>query len=270
MQDFLLGICQIQVTTSKEENLKRAHSALKKVAGQGANVAVLPEMFNCPYDPVYFSTFAEDSEGPTINMLRKSALDLGIYIIGGSIPLYDEQKLYNACPVISPQGEMIACHRKVHLFDVDLPNNRIRESDSFVAGNESTVINTPWAMIGVAICYDLRFPELARNMVEKGAEVLVYPAAFSSVTGPMHWELTLRARAVDNQVYTIGVGSAPNPHLSFKPYAHSLVCDPMGRVIKKLGTKPQSAVTPLTGTTLYDTRRQLPLLKHRRPDVYSD
>lgn len=268
MQDLSLGICQIQVTDSKEENLQRAYRQLCQVASRGANIAILPEMFNCPYDQSYFTTFAEDKNGFTMKMLSQTARELQIYIVGGSFPLQEAGNLYNYSPVFDREGALIAGHRKLHLFDIDLPGITFMESDTLSPGQQITVFSTPWAKIGLGICYDMRFPELARLMVDEGAEIIAYPAAFGMVTGPLHWELTLRARAVDNQVYTVAVGPAPNQDLPYLSYGHSLVCDPMGNPIKKLGFKPTSSVIPLSGQSVLDARGRLPLLAHRRHDLY--
>ncbi|MGE5453813.1 MAG: carbon-nitrogen hydrolase family protein [Methylocystaceae bacterium] len=268
MQDFKLGLCQLQVTASKEENLARAFRQLRLTAARGAKIAVLPEMFTCPYNQSYFTTFAEDMNGSTMKMLAAAAQELNIFIIGGSFPLAESGRLYNYSPVFNPAGILIANHRKIHLFDIDLPEIRFMESETMAPGHEITVFTTPWATFGLGICYDIRFPELARLMVDAGAEVLVYPAAFGLVTGRLHWDLTLRARAVDNQVYTVGVGPAPNQDLPYISYGHSLVCDPMGRPIKKLGSKPSTSVIQLSSKAVSDARANQPLLKHRRHDLY--
>ncbi|MGE5380435.1 MAG: carbon-nitrogen hydrolase family protein [Methylocystaceae bacterium] len=268
MQDFSLGICQLQVTANKEQNLERAYRQLKYAAAHGANLAVLPEMFNCPYDQSYFTTFAEGMTGDTMKMLADAARNLNLYVVGGSFPLLENGFIYNYSPVFNNQGNLLTGHRKMHLFDVNLPDIRFMESETLTAGNRVTVFSTPWAAIGLGICYDLRFPELARLMVNAGAEVIVYPAAFGTVTGNLHWDLTLRARAVDNQVYTVGVGPAPNSELTYQTYGHSLVSDPMGHIIKKMGTQPTVNVIRLSAQEVREARDRLPLLKHRRHDLY--
>lgn len=268
MKDFSLGICQIQVTASKEENLARAYRQLKTVAMGGAQVAVLPEMFTSPYDQSYFTTFAEDTNGPAMKMLAQAAREFKIYVVGGSIPLLENSAIYNYSPVFNPQGRLIAGHRKIHLFDVNLPDIQFSESAILTPGRHITTFRTPFATFGLAICYDLRFPELARLMVDQGAEVLLYPAAFGTVTGQLHWDLNLRSRAVDNQVYLAGVGPAPNADLPYITYGHSRVYGPMGQAIKKLGLRPAAAVVPLSAQELKNTRARLPLLQHRRHDIY--
>ena len=157
----------------------------------------------------------------------------------------------------------------MHLFDIDVAGGqRFFESETLSPGNEVTTFSTPFGMMGLCICYDFRFPELARLMADAGAKVILVPAAFNMTTGPAHWELLFRSRAVDNQVYTVGVAPARDPSASYRSWGHSIVCSPWGEVLSEMDEAEGVAITSLDLDRLDAVREQLPLLKHRRTDVY--
>jgi predicted amidohydrolase len=241
-----------------------------EAAGNGASVVALGEMFNCPYENQFFTRFAEEIPGgETFEMLSTCAREKGIYLIGGSIPERYGNFIYNTSPVFSPSGKLIARHRKMHLFDVELESGVIfKESDTLGRGYSSTVFQTEFGKIGTAICYDIRFPELARLMVLEGAELIVVPAAFNMTTGPAHWELLFRTRAVDNQVFLAGASPARDESGGYTAYGNSLVADPWGTVICRAGKDEEIIYADLDGGLIDSVRRQLPLLKHRRTDIY--
>lgn len=183
---------------------------------------VLPECWNSPYSVSSFPIYAEEVPGvgqypdaeksPSIYMLRQKAIEHGIWIIGGSIPEREGDLLYNTCIIVDNQGDIIGKHRKIHLFDIDVPGRiKFKESDALTAGQTPTLIQSPWGPIGIGICYDIRFPEYAILLRKMGARILVYPGAFNMVTGPAHWELLQRARAVDNQVFVATCSPARIP-----------------------------------------------------------
>jgi predicted amidohydrolase len=157
----------------------------------------------------------------------------------------------------------------MHLFDIDVKGGqRFFESDTLSPGSSVTTFSTPFCKMGLCICYDFRFPELSRLMVDRGAEVILVPAAFNMTTGPAHWELLFRSRAVDNQVYTVGVAPARDPNASYRSWGHSIVCSPWGDVLMQMDETESVAVTVLDPDRLKEVRDQLPLLKQRRADVY--
>ena len=177
--------------------------------------------------------------------------------------------MYNTSFVFDPQGACVARHRKMHLFDIDVEGGqRFRESDTLSPGNDVTLFDTPWGRMGLCICFDLRFEELCRVMALEGARVLLAPAAFNMTTGPAHWELLLRQRAVDNQCFTVGTSPARDESASYVAWGNSMVCDPWGTVLHCCGAGEEVAVTELDMTRIDAVRRQLPILSARRTDVY--
>ena len=179
-----LGLCQMRVTPDKQENLRRAESCLRQAAAQGANLALLPEMFNCPYENACFPVYGEPAGGETWQFLSGMARELGIYLAGGSVPEIEGEAIYNTCYLFSPQGEELARHRKVHLFDIDVPGGqRFMESDTLTAGSQITVVDTALGKLGLAICFDIRFAEFFRVMGDLGAQLILVPAALN-MTGP--------------------------------------------------------------------------------------
>ncbi len=269
MDKLKVGLIQMKVVADKEANLAKAEDMIKKAAARGTQLIILPEMFNCPYETGKFPEYAEEEGGPTWQRLSIIAREIGVYLIGGSIPEIEGKKIFNTSYIFNDQGEQLARHRKIHLFDIDVEGGQtFKESDTLSPGEQITVFATPFGKIGVAICYDIRFPELARLMVEKGANFIVVPGAFNPTTGPAHWEILFRTRALDNQVFTIGAAPACNPESNYLSYGNSLIVDPWGRVINRLGGEEGILVEELELNTLNKVRSQLPLLEHRRLDLY--
>ncbi len=268
---FKIGICQMMVENDKEANIRKAREMIREASRKGANLVVLPEMFNCPYESSCFPVYAEPiPEGQTCLALSKTAREEKIYLIGGSIPESDlDGNIFNSCPVFGPDGEFLGCHRKVHLFDVDLESGlSFRESDTLKAGSELTIIATPLATLGVLICYDIRFPEMARLLALSGVQVLLVPAAFNTTTGPAHWETLLRTRAVDNQFFVVGAAPARNPEASYQAWGRSMIIDPWGTVLASTGDSETVLCSDIDLGRLEQVRRALPLLRHRRTDLY--
>ncbi|MCL5289813.1 MAG: carbon-nitrogen hydrolase family protein [Bacillota bacterium] len=269
---FKLGLCQLPVSADKAANLSNARDAVKEAAACGCQLVALPEMFNCPYGNQYFSAYAEEFPGgETIHTLADLAREHAIYLVGGSLPERDAGNLYNTSFVFGPEGTLLTRHRKVHLFDIDIPGGiTFKESDTLTAGDSVTVFDTPFCRVGVAICYDIRFPELTRSMALKGSQLLVLPAAFNMTTGPAHWELTMRARALDNQLYVAAVSPARDEKAGYVAYGHSMVTSPWGEVLVQAHEKPAVLTADIDLRYLSRIRQQLPLLKHRRETVYLD
>lgn len=270
MSKFKVAICQMNVEKDKKRNLERAKSmimeAVKKYSPQ---IVVLPEMFNCPYENKYFPLYAEDFSGETTEMLSTLAKDLEIYIVGGSIPEKDGDAIYNTAYTFNPEGKMIGSHRKMHLFDIDIEGGvSFKESDTLGYGKDITVIETAYCKIGIAICYDMRFPELMRLMALEGAELIILPAAFNMTTGPAHWHELIKIRALDNQVYFVAASPARNLEASYHAYGHSKIVNPWGDTVTEAGHQEEIIWGEIDLDYVKKIREQLPLLKHRRSDQY--
>ena len=262
-----LAQIQMHVTADKAANLRHAEELLRSV--RGADMAILPEMFCCPYDNGCFRAYGEPAGGAAYQMLSRTARELGLWLVGGSLPELEGGRVYNTSFVFDPQGTCAARHRKMHLFDIDVEGGqRFRESDTLSPGNDITLFDTPWGRMGLCICFDLRFEELCRVMALEGARVLLAPAAFNMTTGSAHWELLLRQRAVDDQCFTVGTSPARDESASYVAWGHSMVCDPWGTVLRQCGAGEEVAVTELDMERVDAVRRQLPILSARRTDVY--
>lgn len=270
MGKFKAALLQTKVYDNKGKNTVEAKKLIEKVAKEGADIAVLPEMFCCPYDNSYFKLFSEEEGGPAYTAMRDAARENGIYVVAGTIPELVDDKVYNTAYVFNRNGELIAKHRKMHLFDIDIQGGQyFKESDTFTPGENVTVFDTEFCKMGIAICYDIRFPELSRLMVSEGAEVIIIPGAFNMTTGPAHWELHFRARALDNQVYAIGVSPARDMEASYHSFANSIVTSPWGNVLNKMDEKEGYLIQEIDLDYVKKVRNELPLLKHIRKDIYT-
>lgn len=260
---------QMRVTRDKAENIAAACRLIRRAAEQGAEFVMLPEMFCCPYENGAFRPYGEEQDGPAQRALSALAAALGIWIVGGSIPELEENRVYNTSFVYDSAGRQVARHRKMHLFDISVEGGQtFRESDTLSPGGEITVFDTPWGMMGLCICFDLRFEELARLMALRGARVIFVPAAFNMTTGPAHWELLFRQRAVDNQLFTVGTSPARSESETYVAWGHSIVCDPWGSVLHQCGAEEEISITSLDLHRVESVRRQLPILRARREDIY--
>ncbi|XP_061484209.1 omega-amidase NIT2 isoform X1 [Rhineura floridana] len=270
MAKFRLALIQLRVSAAKTENLNRACDLVKSAAGQGAKLVVLPECFNSPYGTKYFPEYAEKIPGESTQKLSEIAKECGIYLIGGSIPEEDAGKLYNTCPVFGPDGTMLAKHRKIHLFDINVPGKiQFQESETLSPGDRFSVFDTPYCKIGLGICYDIRFAELAQIYTQKGCQLLVYPGAFNLTTGPAHWELLQRGRAVDNQVYVATASPARDEKASYIAWGHSTVVNPWGEVIAKAAMEETVIYADIDLKKLAEVRQQIPILSQKRSDLYA-
>ena len=227
-------------------------------------------MFCCPYDNRCFRAYGEEEGGPAQRTLSALAAELGMYIVAGSLPELEEGRVYNTSYVYDRHGLQLARHRKAHLFDIDVKGGqRFRESDVLSPGNEITTFETEFGTMGLCICFDLRFEELARCMCLRGAKCLFVPAAFNMTTGPAHWELLFRQRAVDNQCFTVGVSPARDERASYIAYGNSIAADPWGTVLCRAGAGAEILYADLDLSRLEAVREQLPVLSARREDLYT-
>lgn len=271
MKRFKVATIQMKVNEDKNESLRIAGEYVKKVAEEGADIAVLPEMFNCPYTPVNFPIYAEIEGGEYYQRLANVAKDNNVYLVAGSIPEKDEAgHIYNTTYVFDREGNQIGKHQKVHLFDIEVEGGQsFKESETLTPGSVIDVFDTDFGKIGFAICYDFRFPEVSRILVEKGAKVIIVPAAFNMTTGPAHWEILFRTRALDNQVYTVGTAPARDLSSCYTSYGNSLVVSPWGDIIERMDEQEGYRIVELDLDYVDKVRQELPLLKHIRQDLYT-
>lgn len=264
-----VALIQLPVTGNKQQNLDAACRKIRDAAAQGADFAVLPEMFCCPYQNDCFEAYGECEGGFVQTTLSALAAELGIYIVGGSIPELADGTIYNTSYVYGRQGQLLAKHRKIHLFDIDVPGGqKFMESDTLSPGNTVTTFQTEFGVMGLCICFDLRFEELARCMCLRGAKVIFVPAAFNMTTGPAHWELLFRQRAVDNQCFTVGVSPARDESASYVAYGNSIAVDPWGSVLCRADHQENMLLVELDLSRIEAVRQQLPILSSRRADLY--
>jgi len=257
------------VIPDKSANIRTAQGKLREAAEHGADIAVLPEMFCCPYQNDCFRPYGEEEGGPGQRALSAAAAECGIYVVGGSLPELEGGAVFNTSYVYDRKGSLLAKHRKAHLFDIDVKGGqRFKESDTFSPGNSVTVFQTEFGAMGLCVCFDFRFEELARSMCLRGAKVIFVPAAFNMTTGPAHWELLFRQRAVDNQCFTVGVSPARDTAAEYVAYGNSIAADPWGTVLCRAGAEETTLYADLDLTRVDDIRRQLPILSARRVELY--
>ena len=269
MSKIKVGLIQMKVKDKKEDNLHKAARLIDNICKEDGDMVILPEMFSCPYNTKNFPIYAEEEGDYSYKLLSEISKRNNIYLIAGSIPEKEGSNIYNTSYVFNRQGEKIAKHRKIHLFDIDIKNKQtFRESDTLSAGDKVTVFDSEFGKIGLCICYDFRFPELARLMVDKGAKAIIVPASFNMTTGPAHWDIMFRSRAIDNQVYTIGCSPARDYDYSYISYGHSLIVSPYGDILCELDEKENFITYDIDLDYVDEIREQLPLLKHRRSDLY--
>ncbi|XP_037730600.1 omega-amidase NIT2-like [Drosophila subpulchrella] len=274
-----LTIALLQLSVGREValNVRRAADSVRKlkVDNPRLQLAILPESFNAPYGQEYFPKVAEEvPKGPTCQSLSQLASELSIYIIGGSIVEREGDKLYNTCTVWAPDGTLIGRHRKIHLFTMSIePANfggvEFDEAAILSAGSEPTVVQIGQQKIGIGICHDKRFEELARIYRNMGCTMLVYPSAFCICQGPMHWELLQRARATDNQLFVVTCSPARDNMSGYVAYGHSMVVNPWAQVQREAGEGCEFIVEEIDFDMVDQVRRQIPIFKQRRTDVYA-
>lgn len=259
MKDFNVGVVQLGATGDKDVNIKKMEESVKKAKELGAGIVALPEMWNCPYQNSYFPKFAEEEKGKTYEKMSKAARENGVYLVGGSIPIKNGDKIYNKSFVFNREGEEIYSYSKIHLFDIE----GFSESDTISSGKRLGLFETEFGNFGLAICFDLRFFELFESMKNLGAEVFFVPSSFSIKTGEKAFHVLNRARAIDNQSYFISPAIARDDDLSKNAYSHSLVVAPDGEVILDMGTEDGVKVVEIKREVIEKEKKFMPLDKSR-------
>ena len=261
---------QMSSTLNKEENKETAEALIRRAASDGADLVALPELWSCHGLEDAYRENAEPVPGPTTDFLGKLARELGVYVVGGSILEGESgsQRLSNTSTFFNPSGEMTAVYRKIHLFDVKVSDDEYLESATIAPGNEIVTAKAGVATLGLSVCYDLRFPELYRLLALRGAEVLAVPAAFTLHTGKDHWEILLRARAVENQAFVVAPAQWGRKANGRWTYGRSTIVDPWGTVLATCPDRDGYALTPLDLDYLDHLRREFPALANRRSEAY--
>ena len=267
---------QMVSTPDIDGNIVEAERLLRDAADQGAKVAVLPENFAVLATGQMLEAGQKESGDESVirRFLSEQARKLGLWIVGGSLPVASRPdgsdvsgRVRAACIVYDDQGEEVARYDKIHLFDatVEDSHGQYRESDTFEPGDEVVTVDTPAGRLGIAVCYDLRFPELFRALREKGAEWVCLPSAFTWQTGDAHWHALIRARAIENQVWVVAPGQGGQNSSRRKTYGHSLVCDPWGKVVAEVEEEgPGLTIADLDQERLKQVRERMPVWQHRR------
>ena len=270
------AILQTKVFAEKEKNICQLEEILASGKTEGADLVTLPEMFACPYETGNFPLYAEPEGGPSWQALSSLAKEYGIYLSAGSVPELVKAEIpgqkdlvYNTAYVFGRDGKQIGKHRKAHLFDINVEGGQcFKESDTLSPGQRIGCFDTEFGKIGLCICYDFRFPETARLMAQDGAKVILVPAAFNMTTGPAHWELMFRQRAVESQAYVIGTAPARDTKSSYISWGHSIAVDPWGKILAQMDEKEGIRIVELDLDYVDKVRQELPLLIHRRTDLY--
>ena len=267
-----MKIAQIQshVYSDKMKNLEQLDRQLEELAWQKPDLVMLGEMFCCPYETKLFPVYAEPERGPVWNELSRLAKGYGVCLAAGSVPERDEEgRVYNTAYVFDRAGRQIGKHRKIHMFDIQVEGGQhFKESDTLTPGDKCTVFDTEFGKMGLCICFDFRFPELARKMALDGAKLILVPAAFNMTTGPTHWELMFRSRAVDNQCFVAGTSCARDREAAYVAWGHSLLVSPWGDVIEEMDEREGVMLHDIDLSYADQVRKELPLLSARREEVY--
>jgi predicted amidohydrolase len=261
---------QLNSTADKDRNLERAEELVREAAAGGADLVALPEKWNLLGDGEALTTGAEPLDGPSLTTAGRWARELGIHLVAGSIAerAPGSERLFNTSVLFDPDGQEVATYRKIHLFDVEVGGVVYRESEYEQPGEEIVLADAGGLELGLSVCYDLRFPELYRILTVRGARAIAVPSAFTLTTGRDHWEVLLRARAIENQVFVIApnqIGEAPP---SYSSYGRSAIVDPWGIVLARAPDSECVIAAELDTEAQERVRERLPSLANRRPAAY--
>lgn len=283
------AVVQMNTTDHVEANVATALKLVAAAVERGAGLVVLPEKFHYLGDPEGVARAKESLGGPLLRSCAAAAREHGIFLVAGSIWEHEEEdsRPYNTSVVFAPDGSRLSYYRKIHMFDVDVGGHSYRESEECRAGDEVVAVTLGAAgsgldgpdldgsgldgpVLGLSICYDLRFPELYRALADLGAQIVSVPAAFTMVTGRDHWEVLLRARAIENQVFVLAANQYGCEGRGLESYGRSVIVDPWGVVLARVPDGEGVAVADLDMGTLARVRRMLPSLANRTPDAYGN
>ena len=266
-----LATIQIASSMDKKTDFERLDAMLSDLTKDNIDMVCLPEMWNCPYVGDRFKDYAEPDGGPSWQSCSDLAQKYNLYLCAGTMPeLGEDDKIYNTAYVFDRDGKQIHKYRKMHMFDIYSSDGKpvFLESDSLGSGNTVSTFDTEWGKMGVQVCFDIRFPELARLMALEGAKMIITPATFTMTTGPVHWQIGFQARAMENQVFMVGAAPARAPETGYTSWSHSIVCDPWGKVLTLMDENEGVAVTEIDFGLIEKYRLKLPMISARRDDVY--
>jgi deaminated glutathione amidase len=261
---------QMSSTPEKAENFEAAQRLIREAVAAGAELVALPELWSCHGLEKVYKENAEPVPGATTDFLGALARELSVWVLGGSI-LEGEpgaERLFNTSTFFDPSGELVAVYRKIHLFDVKAPDRAYFESRTIAPGREIVTAKADSATLGLSVCYDVRFPELYRLLALRGAEILAVPAAFTLQTGKDHWELLLRARAIENQSFVLAPAQWGQKADGRWTYGRSMIVDPWGTILAQCPDRDGHALATLDLDYLDRFRSEFPALANRRPEAY--
>ncbi|HWG43207.1 MAG TPA: carbon-nitrogen hydrolase family protein [Gemmataceae bacterium] len=261
---------QLTSTADKARNQEAAERFINAAAADGARLIVLPEMFNVLGDAEVLQQGAEALDGSTLQWAKERARKHDIWLVAGSIMerVAGQNKLFNTSCIFNPQGELLATYRKIHLFDCDVPGASLHESATMMPGREIVRAEADGIPLGLSICYDLRFPELFRILALGGVRLIVLVSAFTERTGRDHWEILVRARAIENQVFMIAANQVGASTPKLRWFGRSMIVDPWGVVLAQAADSESYILADVDFTAQDHMRAQLPSLANRRPETY--
>ena len=268
MSRTCFAVVQMTTTDDRAANAAAAEGFVREAAARGADVVCLPEMWPFIGSDADKVAGAETLDGPSTSLMRELAAELGVWIFPGSFaeraPIAG--RVYNCSPAIDARGEIAAVYRKLHLFDVDIPGGAVfAESETVTPGDRAVVCDTPFGGVAMTVCYDLRFPALYAALRDAGADVVLVPAAFTAHTGKSHWEVLLRARAIEQQVCVVAADQGGRHNPKRESHGDSMIIDPWGDVVARCSAGPGVALAWVDPARTETVREQLPCHRHRRP-----
>jgi predicted amidohydrolase len=274
MRTIMAAAVQLSSGVDATQNVADAISLVNEAADRGATYIQLPEYFNYLGPSKGFAHIAESIPGPTTKRMADVALARKVTLHLGSLLEASPTtgKFYNTSVVINAAGHIVATYRKIHLFDIDVPGANVqRESDAIAPGQELVLINVAHVQLGLSICFDLRFPELYRELARSGADVLAVPAAFNAITGQAHWEILIRSRAIENHAFVVAAAQVGTTNEGIATFGHSMIVDPWGEIlVESTSGGPDIITAVLDLDEVTKRRQQIAVLDFRRPDLYSE
>ncbi|MDY0278430.1 MAG: carbon-nitrogen hydrolase family protein [Acholeplasma sp.] len=251
---------QNTVLENPQDTLKHIEEII--VGYKNIDFLVLPEMFTTPYQLSSFKDYSQHTNSLVLPWLKALAERLNCYVIGGSVPESSDGKIYNTTFAFDRNGKIVAKYRKIHLFSVNYPDgSHFYEADVLSRGNDVALFETEFGKMGLMICFDVRFPWLANRLMKRGAKVIFVPAAFNTFTGPLHWQVTFRARAIDNQLFMVGVSPSRESFGDYNTYGHSILVDPFGYVITEMFSEEEVRLIEIDLDEINRARTSIPIVK---------